>query len=394
MPDRPPPSDPEGSRTSPGGAWSSCYGRALRNPYLVAAVAAVVLVGVALAAPVDTLGDVDMPEILDMLRDHHSLRAVGSWFVGDWVQSNGYYRPLASLSLWLDFEIWRDKLWGYRVTNGLIVAATAVALVWLAETSMGTPWAGVLAGIVLACTADARYVMWYPATRTDALCGLFMCLATASAISYVRDGTRGRLLLSLGMFLAALWCKEVAFIWPVFVAVAGFAWGFRRRAAVLSASAFALAAVLWAARAAALGTPLTGTSIEIVNFPLAGQMWQYARFLMAPVFHHVTVSYPCTDMSLGVLLLPSVPTMVFLDLWFLAANVFVFAADLRAFCIVWAWRLITYLPSLPFAYFRPHYWYIPELGSCLLHGAAMILVLRWLAPRCRKALRAKANSSC
>lgn len=378
---------------SPTEAPRARYYQLLRNPYLVCAVAAAVVFGAVIPLPRGRLPDSDMAIILDALREDDSWWAVGSWFVGDWVQRNGYYRPLASVSLWLDFKMWGDSLWGYRVTNRLIVGVTMLALVWLAQSCVGTGWAGVVGGLVLVLSAEARYMMDYAPTRTDGLCALFLCLATASAISYVREGRRGRLLLSLGMLLAALLCKEVAFIWPVFAAVAALVWGVQRRAAVTGASAFALAGAVWIVRAAALGIPLTGAPVEVLNYPLGRQVQQFATFLLGPVYYHVTVSYPYTEPSLGVLLVQGVHRMVLLDLWFVAANVLLLLGDVRTFCIAWAWRVIMYLPSLPFGYFRPHYWYIPVLGNCLLHGAAMILAGRWVRRRFAKARGPRADES-
>jgi hypothetical protein len=59
--------------------------------------------------------------MLDAVKQHGTLR----WLFGDWLLENGFYRPISSLSIALDYALYGEAGWGFRLTNWLLMALTA-----------------------------------------------------------------------------------------------------------------------------------------------------------------------------------------------------------------------------------------------------------------------------
>jgi hypothetical protein len=82
--------------------------------------------------------------MLDAVKQHGALR----WLFGDWLLENGFYRPVSSLSIALDYALYGEAGWGFRLTNWLLMALTAIgawALVRAYARLAGTPYAEWLA---------------------------------------------------------------------------------------------------------------------------------------------------------------------------------------------------------------------------------------------------------
>lgn len=74
-------------------------------------------------SPTPLRADSDTAVMLDAIRQAGGLVGVGRWFVGDWLLENGFYRPITSLSLTLDYALYGETAWGYRLTNWLLIGA-------------------------------------------------------------------------------------------------------------------------------------------------------------------------------------------------------------------------------------------------------------------------------
>ncbi len=86
--------------------------------------------------------------MLDAIRQAGGIAGVGRWFGGDWLLENGFYRPVTSLSLTLDYMLYGETAWGYRFTNWLLIVLTvagAYGLVRLYGRLIGVPYAEWLA---------------------------------------------------------------------------------------------------------------------------------------------------------------------------------------------------------------------------------------------------------
>jgi hypothetical protein len=82
--------------------------------------------------------------MLDAVKQHGALR----WLFGDWLLENGFYRPVSSLSVALDYALYGEAGWGFRLTNWLLMILTVLgawALVRAYARLAGTPYAEWLA---------------------------------------------------------------------------------------------------------------------------------------------------------------------------------------------------------------------------------------------------------
>ena len=82
--------------------------------------------------------------MLDAVKQQGALR----WLFGDWLLENGFYRPVSSLSIALDYALYGEAGWGFRLTNWLLMIVTVLgawALVRAYARLAGTPYAEWLA---------------------------------------------------------------------------------------------------------------------------------------------------------------------------------------------------------------------------------------------------------
>ncbi|GIV15725.1 MAG: hypothetical protein KatS3mg022_1160 [Armatimonadota bacterium] len=81
---------------------------------------------VAADAPLRT--DTDTAAMLDAMQQTGGLYGWWHWFTGDWFLHNGFYRPTTCLSLLIDYTLYGESGWGYRLTNWLLAVLTAIGL--------------------------------------------------------------------------------------------------------------------------------------------------------------------------------------------------------------------------------------------------------------------------
>lgn len=343
------------------------------RPLLVAAI----IVAGYLAIKVPRLSDEpmegpDMPVILGLLRADHSPAALSAGFTGPWMRSGDYYRPLITVLDWTDYRLWGEDPRGWRLTNAILIAATMLALAWLCREGLARPWAGPIAAALLPCYRVAGEATFWPAWRTDVVSGLFLCLATGAALSYLREGRADRLGLTLGMFVLALLAKEVAFIWPAFLAVAVLILGRRRRGLMLLAAVTGVAGLLWLLRTSLLGLPLLGAPVLIVDFSLERQLFQFAHLLFGPLLWDLTITLPLVMSTPDWWFTGPFWSALAADGAFLGVNLTALWMAPRLWGVLWAWRAIMYLPSMPFARIFLFYFYVPTLGTVLLYAVGLV----------------------
>lgn len=92
------------------------------------------------------------------------LKGVGRWFVGDWLLENGFYRPISSASLTLDYTLYGEQAWGFCLTNWLLLWAitfgSAFLVPRLLRVSPSWGW-GVAIAISMQYTGLARLLAHY-----------------------------------------------------------------------------------------------------------------------------------------------------------------------------------------------------------------------------------------
>ncbi len=69
--------------------------------------------------------------MLDAVQQTGGLRGAWRWFTGDWLLENGFYRPITSISIALDYALYGETAWGFRLTNWLVMLLTAVGVRYL-----------------------------------------------------------------------------------------------------------------------------------------------------------------------------------------------------------------------------------------------------------------------
>lgn len=75
--------------------------------------------------------DSDTAVMLNAVRDTGGTAGAWRWFVGDWLLENGFYRPISSLSIAVDYTLYGESAWGFRLTNWLLIVITALGLFFL-----------------------------------------------------------------------------------------------------------------------------------------------------------------------------------------------------------------------------------------------------------------------
>lgn len=182
----------------------------------------VFLVGLALYLPALRYGFTydDVPIIVQQPLIH----SLGNWreiLTTPW-WANGMYRPLARLTLALDWSLAGGAPWLFHLTNAILHAAAGV-LVFLLAAGMLPLTAAVAAGLLFAVHPVHVEAVANVVGRAEVLATLFTLLA---ALAYRRDGelaaagetsSRARRLASFGTLTAVLFAlasKESAFAAP------------------------------------------------------------------------------------------------------------------------------------------------------------------------------------
>lgn len=150
-------------------------------------------------------------------------RDVLSLFTGSWAASYGaftYYRPISSLSLLLDYQLWGLNPVGYHLTNIILHAANAWLICLILGALLGSQRTALFAALLFAAHPVQTEAVTFASSRTDCLFALFYLAAVWCFLrSRDADDTPRRRFLfwSLGFFMLALMSKEMAISLPVVV---------------------------------------------------------------------------------------------------------------------------------------------------------------------------------
>lgn len=200
-----------------------------------------------------------------------------------------FYRPLTSLSYWLDFKLWGLNPAAFHLTNILIQVINSSLLLFIL-LRIGMSGASALAGAVLFSVFPPHFenVAWISG-RTDLLSFLFAALSVLSFLFFLEKKKRGWLVLSALMFWGGLMSKENVLLLPCLLLLVFWRRGAKARDLLLASGPFVLAAAFWfflRARAFGDATPgLSGRSI-LDSFSTLGF---YGARMLAPFGLTVTV---------------------------------------------------------------------------------------------------------
>lgn len=132
-------------------------------------------------------------------------------------RSDGFYRPLPSLSLGADFHLFGSRLWAYHVQNILLHALNAILVFrLLRELRAGRAAAGWSAAWFLLAAANFEPVLW-PAARFDLFATAFVLVSLIFFLKYLRSSSAAisPLIISAGAYTLGILSKESAYCLPL-----------------------------------------------------------------------------------------------------------------------------------------------------------------------------------
>jgi tetratricopeptide (TPR) repeat protein len=128
-----------------------------------------------------------------------------------------FYRPLQNVSYAIEYAVFGPNPWGYHLINILLHLAVAWSVFRLVLYLTKEGWIAVWAGAVFALHPVHSSVVCYIASRADLLCGLGMLWSFYWYIQSVELNDRRKLRLSVFFYALALFSKEYALIFPLFL---------------------------------------------------------------------------------------------------------------------------------------------------------------------------------
>jgi len=210
------------------------------------------------------------------LDDHYLLLRNGAWRgsagYGFGTVHGGHYHPLTWLSWRLDYAMWGLEPRGYHLTNMLLHAAGAAALVVLLRMLLGVGSLAAAAGALLRSAHPLRVesVAWVT-ERRDVLSALLLMLTVIAYVSYARGGDRRWLWASIALYALSLLAKAWGMTLPVVLLLID-AYPLRRRALPEKIPFAALA--LGAAVAALVAQRSEGAMVTLGEHTLVDRLLQ------------------------------------------------------------------------------------------------------------------------
>jgi protein O-mannosyl-transferase len=324
------------------------------------------------------------------LQQWTSLPAVlGSHFWSEVHEGSHYYRPLVSLSFFLDVQAWGFNPMGFHLTNLLAHLATALAVLALARRLTGSVLAAAVAGVAFALHPIHTESVTFISGRTDVLATLFFLLALLGYVRWRHEGGPLAFAGSLVAFFLGLAAKEVAVTLPLVLLLYDRMVGPKERGAGALARALAryaayggVVALYLVVRMASLGALVesdSGTWGTLLTRVLT------ATKIVATYAWLTLVPFPANPYYVIVPVLWPPPT----DWWaatgglavLLALTVWAaWRAPVWGFAAIWFW--VTLIPSVgvdllpvPTAIMAERFLYLPSVGFCLLLAMGVRRVL-------------------
>ena len=136
-----------------------------------------------------------------------------AFFSANNTEEPSYYRPVTTLTYWLDHKVWRVNPFGYHLTNILlnVLCTLLVYLLFIGYIklpSRGWAWFG---AALFALHPYHTESVSFISGRTDILATIFVLASFMLYISHRRDGRALPLYLSVVAFALGILSKEVAF---------------------------------------------------------------------------------------------------------------------------------------------------------------------------------------
>ena len=322
-----------------------------------------------------------------------SWRGLGALFTGEYFARFGEatYRPVVTVTYFVDCAIWSKTAAGYHLTNALLHAAVAALLALLAWRLTRRLSAALIAGALFAVVPVNAQAVNAIAFREDLLCG-GLCLG--AVLCFVSAGER-RVVQALGLvlFALALLAKEMAVALP-FALPCLLLWpALRSWKRFALTPVYFLVAVLYARlrftlllNRAETASPFEGAHIWTRLLTFVRVMLDYFVMIFAPHNLHPERAVAPSTSPAEIAVLGGSALIVALLIAAVAAR-----RRRPLISLGIAWFLLFLAPVsnvvVPLRYFvAERYLYVPVMGLMLAAGAALGEVARRRAARIALAL--------
>ncbi len=193
--------------------------------------------------------------------DYALIRGVAdSGPLGVWSTApSDFFRPLISISIWLDYWIWGLNPIGYHVTNTVAYVGCVVFVYLIAKRF--APSGALFCAVLFAVLPVHAEALYWVSGRTD----LF---ATAFVAGAFLAHLRGRLLLTVVLFALALLSKESAIVFPFILLAYQLIVARNRKPLLAFGALFAILVLFVVIRSSVVGGIIGGYGGEHLDFSL------------------------------------------------------------------------------------------------------------------------------
>lgn len=318
----------------------------------------------------------------DFIKDFKNLpKLVGT----DYLRYSGEltYRPLVTLSYFLDYKIWGNEPFGFHLTSLILHILNIISVYFLTNLIVKNRIVSLISALFFCLHSVHTEVVNCIAFREDILCSLFFLLSLLFYIEFDRKGNIAAYILSVGSFILSLLSKEMGFTLP-------------------------LAIVLYLIYRKANLNHVKKRARFYVGYLLITITFLYLRFFV--IFNPIerTVSYPGGSFYTNILNMlrvvayyiklliipyPLCPMYVFkesttfLDMRVLGALIVLILALVvlfylfrrsRIFLFAGGWFFVTLIPVyniIPIEHFvAERYLYIPSFGFCIFASSLLLVI--------------------
>lgn len=136
--------------------------------------------------------------------------------------SIGYWRPAVTLTYMVDRTLYRDRPWGFHLTNVLLHTAASCLLLAIARRLPLSPSAQLGAALLFAVhPVHVEAVAWI-AGRTDLLCAVFFLAAVLLDLDHALSPKPVKRVASIAAGALSILSKEMGAVLPLVIALRGF----------------------------------------------------------------------------------------------------------------------------------------------------------------------------
>lgn len=297
------------------------------------------------------------------------------------------YRPVVTLSYFLDYRLWKLNAFGYHLTNLILHIINALIIFYLVNLITAKPIAGFISALLFALHPVNTEVVSAICFREDLLAFLFF---TASLVFYISaqksSGRKSKLnyLMSLGLFFPALFSKEMAVTLPLVLILYDYYFGVNKKhISVVGikkyAGYFIILAVYFLFWGVIFKNPNPPAGYPGGNFytnilTMTGVIADYIRWAIAPVGLHFLVTEPhLIKQHFSPEVLAS-----FLTIAVCLATAFKMRKTAKVMSFAIAWFFVTLFPVMNIFPIKHiiglRYLYLPIAGFCIFLALALLRI--------------------